>query len=270
MKYWSLSIFSWIFVLSFAQAQNDADSLSMQEQDSLAMVITSMPVDSTLYVEADSIAPPIDTSSLPLPPRRNFQPQFFFDYGKLIPTIIGWEEKWEGGASLLFFNRFEATAEFGKAALRPEHAYTNGYYESKGTYLRFGGGLMTDINAKSSIGLGVRYGYSQYSDKGAFSNISPSGLQDDKYISLDRPNGDDFTARWWSLVLTSESRIIFNKSNPNAKINQLLKLGFFFRMRFLVTHDNDPYPVNVYSIPGYGSVNNRQQAAFNVFIKFTP
>lgn len=271
MKCWLLFIFSCISFIHFAQAQNVADSVSMAEQDSLSMVITSMPVDSTLYVEEENTLPPVDTTTIPLPPKRNFQPQVFIDYGKLLTTAIGLENKLEGGVSMLFFDKFEAVAEFGRATLKPEHAYVNGNYKSSGEYLRLGGGLMSDINAKSSIGLGVRYGLSRYSDSGVIDIRSSSGLQDDYQLSFNRPrNKNEFTARWWSLVLTTESRIVFNKSRPEAKVNYLVRLGMFFRMRFLVTYDNDPFPVEVYSIPGYGNAVNKQQAALNFYIKFTP
>ena len=271
MKYWLLSIFSWFCFLHCAQAQDVADTVSMVEQDSLSMVITSIPVDSTIYVEEENTIAPIDTTSMPPGPKRNFQPSVFIDYGKIITTAIGLENKLEGGISILFFEKFEAVAEFGRATLNPEHAYINANYESKGEYFRFGGGLMSDINTKSRIGLGVRYGLSRYSDSGLIDIRSPSGLQDDYQISFKRPiDGDPFTARWWSLVLTSESRLTFDKSRPEAKINHLVRLGILFRIRFLVTYDNDPYPVDVYSIPGYGSAINKQQAVLNFFIKFTP
>jgi hypothetical protein len=271
MKYWLLSIFSWICLLNFAQGQNLADSVSMEKKDSLSMVITSIPVDSTIYYDEKNITPPIDTTSIAPHAKRNFQPQVYFDYGKLIPTALGMDTKLEGGIALIFFEHFEAVAEYGKATLTPEHAYVNGKYESRGEYMRFGGGVITDVNAKSNIGLGVRYGISKYHDQISYGNYNLSGLQPDLIDSSNRPiDGSNFTARWWSIVLTSESRLVFDKSKPESKINHLVKIGFFFRMRFLVTYDNDPDPVAVYSIPGYGSTVNTMQPAFNLFIKFTP
>jgi hypothetical protein len=249
MKCWSLFIFS-VMACVYGWAQSDTTRIETPEQ--------KLP-------EVDSVV--VSSDSLDLYPKRVFQPQLFVDYGKLITTAIGLENKLEGGISIIFFEKFEATAEFGKATLKPEHAYINGNYQSYGNYLRFGGGLITDINAKSSIGIGVRYGLSRFQDQGRIEIQSASGLQDDFNYPFNRSG---LSARWWSAVLTSESRVIFNKDVPEAKINHLFKVGFFFRMRFLVTYENNNDPVEVYSIPGYGSANSGQQAAFNLFIKFTP
>ncbi|MFT6865832.1 MAG: hypothetical protein ACJA08_000658 [Cyclobacteriaceae bacterium] len=246
MKYWLLFISSCLYISVYAQ----------EETDSTAMV--NQPIATEEIELADSIA---------VPKKRVFQPQLYVDFGKLITTSVGLENKLEGAISLLFFEKFEVITEFGKATLNPEYAYINGNYQSSGTYFRFGGGMMGEINAKSNIGLGVRYGISKFSDQGLIEINSPSQLQDDFRYPFSR---SDLSARWWSAVLTSESRIIFDKTKPESKINHLVKIGFFFKMRFLVTYENEIDPVEVYSIPGYGSAGDKQQAVINVFLKFTP
>ncbi|MFY0599039.1 MAG: hypothetical protein JXR03_05170 [Cyclobacteriaceae bacterium] len=249
MKYWLLFISSCLFCcVSFAQEL----------------------ADSTKYNGVDSLAyqdPVLELDSSTLVPKRVFQPQVYIDYGKLISTVAGFDNKLEGAVSILFFEKLEAIVEFGTARLNPEFAYVNGNYKSTGDYFRFGGSYMAALNGKSSIGLGVRYGVSKFSDEGRIEIQSASGLQDDFNLPFARNN---LSARWWSAVLTSESRFVFKKSDPQAKINHSVKFGFFFRMRFLVTYENDRDPIDVYSIPGYGSAINNQQAALNLFIKFTP
>lgn len=247
MKYSLLSIFS-IFISFAGLAQ--VDSVMINTADTAVIAEEVAAVD-------DDVLEAI----------RIFQPQIYIDYGKLATTAIGLENKLEGGVSLLFYEKFEANVEFGQATLSPEHAYKNGNYESIGQYYRLGGGIILPVNLKSSIGLGVRYGVSRFEDQGLIEIRSSSGLQDGLNLPFSR---NDLTARWWSAVLTSESRVVFKKAEPEAKINHLIKLGFFFRMRFLVTYDNVVDPVEVYSIPGYGSAVNRQQAAFNLYLKFTP
>lgn len=247
MKYWLLSIFSGLAFFQLG-AQINSDSLFVESSQEMTQSVDL----------ADSII---------VPSKKFIQPQLYVDFGKLLTTSIGLENKLEGAVSLLFFEKFELITEFGQATLKPEYSYINGNYQSSGNFYRIGGGIMGEVNAKSSIGLGVRYGVSKFSDKGVIEINSPSGLQDDFRYPFART---DLTARWWSAVLTSESRMIFDKSKPESKINHLVKIGFFFRMRFLVTYDNNPIPVDVYSIPGYGSAINKQQAVFNIFIKITP
>lgn len=251
MKYSLLYIFSFLLVFT-SVAQEVSDGL-----DTAAAPILIQEVSDVIATEEEEIEEP----------KRIFQPQVYIDYGKLATTAIGLENKLEGAVSFLFFEKFEAIAEFGQATLKPDHAYVNGNYESSGRYFRIGGGLMTPINAKSSIGLGIRYGLSQFEDQGRIEIQSSSGLQDDFSLPFNRNN---LSARWWSAVLTSESRMVFKKAEPEAKINHLFKLGFFFRVRFLVTYENNDNPVEVYSIPGYGSAINNQQAALNLYLKFTP
>ncbi|MEP4531764.1 MAG: DUF6048 family protein [Cyclobacteriaceae bacterium] len=244
MKYWLLFIFSGLLVHSGVGQATDTTSVE------------------TVEVEVATEANEEDSISVPL---KVFKPQFFVDYGKILLTAITPEQRLEGGVVLLFFEKFEAVGEFGKGVLKPEHSYVNGNYQATGDYFKLGGGYITKFNQKSSIGLGVRYGLSSFSDQGRIEIQSESGLQDDFELSFARNN---LSARWWEVVLTSESDIAFNKSKPESKTNDFMKIGFFFRMKFLVAYDDKTDPVEVYSVPGYGSVNSGQQAVFNFFIKF--
>lgn len=249
MKFRLLLIFSFLAHLT-AKGQVKADSLSsLNVSDSTLVSIKEIEKDTAVQV-----------------PVRVFQPQAYIDYGKLISTALGFDKRLEGAVSFLFFEKYEVITEFGIANLKPEHAYVNGNYASNGNYFRFGGGMVSEINSKSSIGLGLRYGLSKFEDSGRIEIQSASGSQEDFELPFSRNN---LSARWWSIVLTSESRIVFKKDEPENKLNYLIKAGFFFRMKFLVTYENDGYPVDVYSIPGYGSAINNQQAAFNLFLKFT-
>jgi hypothetical protein len=250
MKYWLLFIFSGLFnSLAHGQASGDSTTMVSTKKDS---VISATP---QVSVTEDSV----------LVSQKIFEPQVYFDYGKALLTAITPEQRLEGGIVLLFYEKFEAVGEFGKAILKPEHAYVNANYQSSGDYLRLGGGYISRFNPKSSIGLGVRYGISNFSDQGKIEIQSNSGLQDDYENSFAR---SDLSARWWEVVLTSESDVSFNRSKPESKINHFMKLGFFFRMKFLVTYDNLTDPIEVYSVPGYGAVTSGQQAVFNLFVKF--
>ncbi|WP_258105140.1 DUF6048 family protein [Marinoscillum sp. MHG1-6] len=266
MKYWLLFISSLISLSLWAQ---DTDSLSSSSTDTLQWIQEIPAQGDSLSTPSQVIQSEEEEEVSFFENRTVFTPQVYIDYGKLITTAAGLENKMEGAFSLLFFDAFELIGEAGMATLKPEHAYTNGNYESSGRYYRVGGGYISKINAKSNIGLGVRYGQSLFEDQGKIEIQSASGLQDD-YISTF--NRNDLTARWWEMVLTSESRLILNKNNPDSRLNQMISLGFFFRVRFLVAHENtmDKYEVDVYSIPGYGSTVNKQQLAFNLFVKFTP
>lgn len=213
--------------------------------------------------QSDSLA--ADTTIYTKPEKIRFvQPAIYLDYGKVIATLAGMEQKYEGGISFLFFNHFMLSAELGSAVLKPENAFKNGSYTSKGHYYRMGGGYLDQISAKSSLGLGVYYASSSFDHSGEVRIISK--VQNGYYQTFARNN---LQAHWLELLVTSESKIHFNKANPEARINQLLVLGFNLRLRIMSSYDHDE-PFDVYSIPGFGKPINNPVPALNLFIKIYP
>lgn len=123
---------------------------------------------------------------------------------------------------------------------------------------------MNNLDAKSKLGFSVRYGQSEFTD--IYYIYQNSNIQENTSI-LDGPRRSE--GRWVELVITSESRIIFNKENPEAKINHLFALGFHARLRFLSSYDRHPI-YDTYAIPGYGRTVNNPNPAVNLYLRFTP
>ena len=195
--------------------------------------------------------------------QKLIRPSVYFDYGKLITRLIGYEDKIEGAASLLFLEQYELIGEIGQASLSPAESYTNGNYTSEGTYYRFGGGYLGTFKSNFAIGLGARYGVSKFRDYGFIEIEGESGIDNSYKRRFERNN---LEARWWELVVTSEKKIRFNKDNLPAWYNNLLSIGFNIRMRFLVTYDKIT-PIDVYSIPGYGKSIDKSTPVVNLFVK---
>ena len=223
--------------------------------------------DSTALVTDSVYTPTTSQEVTPDEPQRFLQLSLNLDYGKLIGQLPQFDEKYEAGASLLFFNQLLLTGEYGYGALTPESALINGSYSSEGTYFRLGGGYLRQISAQSKLGLSVLYASGQFSDRSTVITTSPSGVQPD-FVETYQCNCGQQTARWYELVLNSESRLILSKENPESKINELFGLGFYLRARFLTSYDRYALsPVDVYAIPGYGRTVNKPNLALNLFLK---
>jgi len=214
------------------------------------------------FAQADSVA----VDSLEEESVRFIQPSFSFDYGKALVSAAGFEQKYEGAFSLLFFDNYYLTGEIGTGNLQPKNGIQNGKYQSEGNYYRIGGGYLKAINSTSKLGLGVRYAMSTFNDLGEYYVESRSGSQDDYSEQFERKN---LEARWVEMVLTSESKVRLKKSDPEARINQLFSLGFHLRLRVISSYDRFS-PIDVYSVPGYGRTVNNPNLALNLFLKFTP
>lgn len=189
---------------------------------------------------------------------------FSFDYGKALTTIAGLSEKYEFGTSIVVAEHYHLIGELGNGILEPENAFRNGTYKSDGHYFRVGGGYLSQFNPSSKLGLSVLYASSKFEDQGTV--FLRSDAQDDFSESFSRRN---LEARWWEMMITSESRIRFNKNDPKANINSLFALGFRLRLRFLTSYDNFEL-YEVYTIPGYGRTVNDPQLAANLYIKIYP
>ena len=104
-------------------------------------------------VSIPSTVPVSDTISY----KRGFsiRPVLLIDYGKLISTAAGYDTRYEGSFQLLINNKYELVGEYGTADLSPENAYSNGNYNSNGSYYRFGAGVYSQLNPKSKLGIGL-------------------------------------------------------------------------------------------------------------------
>lgn len=220
-----------------------------------------MPAQDTLRQDS-LVANPV----VPKEPAQPFSISFLIDYGKPAVSLISDEQRYEGGLNLLFFDHYSITGEYGYGSLHPRNALQNGNYYSEGNYFRVGGGYLNTIGPKSKLGFSVRYGQSTFKDRGEIFVESASGIQEG-YETTFGPRSSE--ARWIELVVTSESRIIFNKENQDARINHLFSLGFHIRLRFMSSYDR--YPIyDTYAVPGYGRTVNNPNPAVNVYLRFTP
>lgn len=251
MRLLLLSTFN-LMLLQASLGQVDTTKVELNRQDTVGVVM-----------QEDE---PIAADTTPKVKPRFIQPAFHFDYGKIATTLLGVDEKYEVGASLLILEQYLLVGEFGNAVLEPETAFRNGTYTSEGLYYRFGGGYMKQINLTSKLGIGALYGLSKFSDRGAVFISSSTGVQDDFVNTFDRQG---LEARWLEVFLTSESWFRLNKKNADAPINKRFALGFYIRFRFLTSYDSFEL-FDVYKIPGYGLTVNDPQAALNLFVKFYP
>lgn len=223
-----------------------------------------------IIAQADSLvvgktpADSVEVDSLPQAEPKIIGMSFMIDYGKAALTAVGFERKYEGGITFTFFDHYYLIGEYGMATLEPENGYQNGVYKSDGSYFRLGGGYQTAIDGKSNLGFGVRYGQSSFSDEGK--TFQESTIQPDITGTYGPRNSE---ARWVELVISSEGRLVFNKGEPTARINQLFYLGFHARLRFMSSYDR--YPIHdTYAVPGYGRTVNNPNPAINLYLKFKP
>lgn len=186
---------------------------------------------------------------------RMLTPSIYIDYGKLLTIPTSVETKYEGGIELLIAEKFPLIAEIGAATLSPTGAYSNGEYESKGTYYRFGTGYMSQFNPKNMIGISFRYGMSSFDEEGRIQIESTSGVQETFVQSIKRNN---LSATWWEVVIYSDMKLL--------RESDLLYLGMNLRLRILQDYDKQE-SIDVYSIPGYGRSFDSTIPAANFFIK---
>ncbi len=220
------------------------------------------PKDTTAAVASDTVT----VADVPKEPAQPFSFSFIVDYGKPAISFLSDETRYEGGLNLLFFDHYSIIGEYGFASLHPRNALQNGNYYAEGNYFRVGGGYLNNIGPKSKLGLSVRYGQSSFTDEGEIFIESSSGIQEG-YETTFGPRKSE--ARWVEVVLTSESRLIFDKENPDNKINHLFSLGFHVRFRFLSSYDRYP-TYDTYAIPGYGRTVNNPNPALNLHLRITP
>lgn len=188
---------------------------------------------------------------------RFITPSLYLDYGKLLTIPSNIETKYEGGLELLFMEKFPLIVEVGQATLTPEGAYSNGTYESEGTYFRVGTGYFNQFTAKNNIGISFRYASAEFSEDGRIFISSPSGSQEDFIQNIEREN---LKANWYEIVLNTDMRLL--------KDSDLFRLGLKLRFRMLASYDEQD-PFDVYSIPGYGRAFDKTIPAANFFLKVT-
>ena len=185
---------------------------------------------------------------------KTVTPAIYIDYGKLATIATNFETKYEGGIELLFLEKIQLIAEVGQATLTPEGAFSNGTYESEGTYFRVGAGYLGEFNAKTNIGISARYASSSFSESSRFFTESPSETQDTFVQEIERAN---LNATWYELVLYTDQRL-----------TDVFRMGVNIRFRILASYDEQT-PVDVYAIPGYGRSFDNTIPAANFFIKVT-
>lgn len=227
----------------------------------LLLLIFSLILMTSAYGQSDSLEVIENNPDSNLIQKRFLQPSLTFDYGKAAISFMTDNQIFEGSLNLLFYEMFYLVGEMGAGMVEPFNAYQNGIYQAVGTYYRLGGGMLKNLDAKSKLGIGVRYAISNFDDKRTI--WKTSDFQDDQTIIEERKN---LTARWMEMVLTSESRLILNKENQSAKINDVFAIGFHLRLRFMSTYDKFQ-PIDVYSVPGFGKIVNNPVPAINLYLR---
>jgi hypothetical protein len=173
------------------------------------------------------------------------------DVLKLSSLALPYELKLEGGAKVVLFNHLGLAYEHGYGKLEPERAIKNGTYTSEGTYFRAGADYIFALDPKNSLYLGIRYGQSQFDDRGT---IEITGqIEDDLNASFERTG---LSADWYEVLLGTESEVL-----------RRFYVGAMLRLRILGSYDAFE-PIDVYAIPGYGRTFDQTIPAGNIYVKY--
>lgn len=219
--------------------------------ETLVMIDSLMEADSLMKVAQDSAA--IASRNAPPPPPFIRDIGIYYDYGKLIGFLVDFEQKHEIGIRIVLGNNYFVGAEYGTAVITPLNAYRNASYEVSGSYLRFGGGIMSELTPKNNIGLGLYYGASTFGDRGMPNLDSPSGLFGSTEGSFVREN---LSASWFELSFITETMMY-----PN------IYAGMHIRFKIMVQYDEQT-PLDVYTVPGYGRTFDNTLPALNLFVRY--
>jgi len=173
------------------------------------------------------------------------------DILKLTSLATSFEQKYEGGAKVIFFEHIGLAFDLGYGQLEPERAIKNGNYTSEGTYFRAGLDYETKLDTKSNIYFGLRYGQSSFEDQGNY--IITGQIEEDLETSFARSN---LSADWFEVILGTEMRFFKD-----------FYVGTIFRLRILGNYDAFE-PIDVYAIPGYGRPFDATIPAANIYFKY--
>lgn len=196
-----------------------------------------------------------------------------FDYGKALTLPFNFENKIEGGVVLEILENIELVGEYGYWDKTSKQAIENGTYNSTGNYYRAGLGFTFPFNTPGNrLGIGFRYGSSQFDDQGSYTIDPTDNLSAEFSDSFTRQN---LSATWISGVLTSVGQLKLKKSVPESPLNRMFRIGLQLRWRFLLERDrfgdpSNPEVIEVYTIPGYGRTLADSNMALNFFIRFYP
>lgn len=171
---------------------------------------------------------------------------------KPLSYLVDFEDKYEAGLGVFFYNKLMVSGEYGFGSLTPSKAIENGYYKSEGNYFRIGVDYYKELNPKDDLYFGFRYGSVQFFDE--YQYIVPSSLWNDYKSPLFTRKGQ--TANWYELILGSE-----------RSYGKYLLLGLKIRIRVLGKFDQHS-DVETFAIPGYGYANRPVMPAANIYLKF--
>ena len=173
------------------------------------------------------------------------------DYGKLAMRLTNVESKAEGAIGIGYKERIRVMFAYGTGEVSPSEAILNGSYRASGNWMRYGADYFISLDQFNKLGLGLRFGSSNYDDQVTFGVGSDLFSQRDEEV-----NRSNIEASWIELVLHSETELF-----PN----------FFTGLRIRIRSIQDftqESPVEFYTIPGYGRAVDNSIPAVNVYLKY--
>lgn len=216
----------------------------MAQTDSTSAVTTTEKLDNAQVQEEDV------SDSLKLTVKSGLQ--IYIDYGKILTLFTDFESKFEVGAAYQLKNKFSPNIQIGFSTLEPGPAFENGEYTSEGTYARVGLDYTIPFDASSLFYVGVKFGLSSYSESGSYT------ITTDIWPDFTRTfENDDLSANWYELIIGSEKK--FKKGN--------WKVGGYFALRVLGNRD-EFFPIDTFSIPGYGRTLDDTVPVLNLYLKY--
>lgn len=231
-------------LLSWQINAQEVDSLGTEPSRELEVTDTT-----GIYAAYEEEAVPQDTVTYPFFSAISV----LADYGKLAGLLMESESKYEFGMQIEFGNKFFIVGEYGYGSLNPNNAYKNADYQSEGQYYRVGLGYKIDFNPKNNMFFSLRYGASQFSDRGNIFIESPTQVFEPFIDEFER---SALSASWYEIVMSSE-----------VKVLKGLFAGFHARLRILNEYEEQT-PLDTYSIPGYGRTIDESIPAFNLYLKY--
>lgn len=218
-----LALFIWFSTIATALGQEQTPETTDSVQDSLTAAYNENP----------------------------FGVQLGIDVLKLGSIALDYETKYEGQVGL-GYKRFYLILEAGYANYASVLAYKNSEdYEVEGQYYRIGFDYAFNIDAKSKLLVGIRYGSSTSEDRGTFKVTSE--LWEDYSIAVARTDAE---ANWGEVVLGSQTQI-----------TKTISFGWYFRWRKLFERTSYQ-PIDIYNVPGYGKSFDNSVPALNLFFKY--
>jgi len=200
----------------------------------------------------------VDTQDSLIAEQSNLALNIYADVGKGFESLLNKQVKWEFGVSVLVFQKYHFSVEYGYGSLNPESVVNNGSYTSEGNYYRAGFEYVFTISLKRYLSTGIMYSHANFTDN---VNVKiASDLWDDVDETIKRT---DLSASWIEWIVNTEAPVFMAEKGFFSNFYW----GVRFRLRILTSDIAQP-DFDIFAIPGYGKTYSNVVPAANLYIKY--